>query len=190
MRKTIHSLLLVLCVVSTGMVFTSCGEGSSWLSSIGSALSGLFGLSDIGATTIYTGTASLSMYNYNAANNTYNQDSRLPVNLVMQVGLTVEEQAEGYDYVQVQFLGPVGVDSTTVDDFSFVTYCQEGTIDPSGGTYLTGGTCTFNHQAETDVTTACIEGQYTSSSLTLSKIYFQIGDKLFIGKFDGTVDAD
>ncbi len=135
----------------------------------------------------YSGSCSFAMYSYDADNNTYNKDSKQSVSDSMQVGIAIEEQHEGYSYIQVQLLRPIAVDTISVSEISFVTYAQDGKIDPDGSTYLDGGTCTLNGRSEADVPTACVEGFYTDSTLTLSNIYFQVGKWLFTGSFTGLV---
>ncbi len=188
MKKIAKKVCVCFCALSMGLLTTGCDENSPWLSGITGILSELLGITSTGGVT-YTGNATINMYTYNSTNNTYNTSSKQTVNTALNVVATTEQQADGTMVVQVQIPTSFSVGGVTVSDFSFVTYCNaNGVIDPDGPSYLTGGTCTYNGTAA-DINAACIQGSYSSTTLNLTNIYFQVGDKLFTGKFNGSAVA-
>ena len=185
MRKTLKTIALCLAIMGSGIVVTSCDEENSWFSSIINVLQNVLGITGTGSTYTYAGTLSISMYDYNATNNTYDQDSR--VAKTFQTGAVVDVyESDGAVIVK---LGDMNFNGTTVADFQFTTYWEEGKIDPEGPNYLTGGTCTYNGTQDTECAATAIQGTY-GDQLSLTTIYFQVGDKLFMGTFSGTIEAE
>ncbi len=190
MKKFFKSVFVAMAIVATGAVTTSCDEDSPWLGAITDVLVGILGGINGDAELVYTGTATISMYNYSSTNNTYNQDSRQTVAPMVEISVVTEDGTNGeHGFVQFTIKTPIVVNGTSVKDVVFTTYYDDktGKIDPDGQTYLTGGTCTYNGTAETAINAACFEGAKTDSQLLLSNIYFQVGDKLFMGSFKGDV---
>ncbi|MBQ3992945.1 MAG: hypothetical protein II645_07310 [Bacteroidaceae bacterium] len=181
MKKFFKKSIVLLCLLGTGVGMTSCDEEtiSQIIQLLGVVLNG----ND--QTYIYSGTANISMYNYNSDNNTYDQESKVEKNFQMSPSITIFTA----DSVVTVALGEMSFGNTTIKDFTFNTYYANGKIDPDGPNYLTGGTCTFNGTQNTAINSAAIQGTITSgesSKLNLTKIEFQVGDKYFIGTFSGT----
>ncbi len=192
MKKFFKSVFVALAIVASSTVTTSCDEDSPWFSVIADVLNQVLGITNADGSYTYKGTATISMYSYNSANNTYNQDSRQTVTPTVEISVVTEDGTNGeYGYVQFTIKTPIVVNGTSVKDVVFTTYYDHtiGKIDPDGQTYLTGGTCTYNGTAETAINAACFEGALTESQLLLSNIYFQVGDKLFMGRFNGDVET-
>ncbi len=185
MKKFFKSVLVALAIVSSGAVVTSCDEDSPWLSIATGVLEEVLGITTVDDTYTYEGTINVDMYNYNSSNNTYNTDTKQTAAPTVQIDVQTEDGQNGENgYVQFIFKTPITVANTTLSDIVFTTYYKEGTIDPDGGTYLTGGTCNFNGTA-TEISAACFEGALNSNQLNLKNIYLQVGDKVFMAKFSG-----
>lgn len=185
MKKLFHSLALSIALLGTGTMVASCDSDSPWFSVITTVLEGMLGQSG-GTTQTYSGTGTLAMYDYNTSNNTYNSSSKVERTLSMQPTITVSTS----DSVVTVTLSTIALDGTTVADFTFNTYCWDNRIDPKGPTYLTGATCTYNGTANTEVSAASIQGTYTAERLNLTNIYFQVGGKVFMGSFTGSIVTD
>jgi len=186
MKKNFKSVILALAVLLAGGVTTSCDSENSWLSSIVNIVQNVLGITGTGTAYTYQGTATMAMYNYNASNNTYDQDSKYGISITMEASIDVYEG----DSAVIVKLGDMNFNGTTVADFQFTTYWAEGKIDPEGPSYLTGATCTYNGTANTEANAAAIMGTYGETSLSLQTIYFQVGDKLFMGTFSGTREPE
>ena len=186
MKKYFKTLAMCLAILASGTVMTSCTGEDSWFRSILNIIENVLGVTGTGSTYNYQGTAIISMYDYNENNNTYNQDSQVKKTMSMVATVDVYES----DGAVIVRLGDMNFNGTTVNDFSFTTYWQEGQIDPEGPSYLTGGTCTYNGKKETEIAATAIKGNYGSSNLKLETIYFQVGNKLFMGSFEGVIVAE
>ncbi len=190
MKKFFKSVFVALAIVASGAVTTSCDEDSPWLSAITEVLAGILGDFTGEAEQVYTGTATINMYSYSIADNTYNMDSRQSVSPTVEISVLTEDGTNGeHGFIQFTIKTPIVVNGTSVKDVVFTTYYDDktGKIDPDGQTYLTGGTCTYNGTAETAINAACFEGAKSDTQILLSNIYFQVGDKLFMGSFRGDI---
>ncbi len=191
MKKIFKKFCVCLCVLGMGGMMTGCDENSPWLSIFTEVLQGMLGVTDADATAVYEGNVAFTMYNYNAANNTYNKESAQTAKSTLQVKVLTEEGKNSENgYVQFTFNTPVVVGGITLKDLTFTTYYKDGVISPEKDTYLTGGTCTYNGVAGTDISAACFEGALSTSQLRLTRIYIQVADKLFMGTFDGAAVTD
>lgn len=189
MKKTFQKTLVALALLGSGSLVTSCSEDSPWLSGLVNVISNVLGITNADNTYQFQGTGNLTMYAYNISNNTYNPETARSVNPTLTINVQTEAAASANEngYIQFTISTPFGVDGTNIQNLVFTTYLKDGKIDPDGGTYLTGGTCTYNGTANTAINAACFEGTITDSQLKLTNIYFQVGDKLFKGTFTGSI---
>lgn len=187
MQKTFKKSLIALILLGSGTVVTSCSEDSPWLSGLVDVISNILGITNADNSYQFQGTGNLTMYSYNVSNNTYNPETGRSVNPTLTINVQTEAAASSSEngYIQFTIPTPFSVNGTNIRDLVFTTYLKDGKIDPDGGTYLTGGTCTYNGTASTAINAACFEGTITDSQLKLTRIYFQVGDKLFMGTFNG-----
>lgn len=188
--KKIFAPVIGLCM---GFGLTSCDTESlaQWLPILMQVGQGLLtgnGQSD--DSYVFNGTANLSMYNYNASANTYDQDSRISKNVSTTATVTVYAY-EDTPCVTITF-ADMSVGNLIVKDFSFTTYYnyETGVIDAEGPSYLTGGTCTVNG-VKKEIPAAALKGAITQNgntyTLKLTDIYFQVDDKVFTGSsYQGT----
>ena len=175
-----------LTIMAGSLFFTSCDSESSWFSGIGDILQNLLGITTEGdAAVVYSGTVNLEMYDYNSTENSYQISSKVEYSNTMQVTAQVYES----DGAIVITLGDFVIGETTISNYSFTTYYENGTIDGQER-YLTGATCTYNGTAETEVPCSCIDGTYTATALKLNTIYIQVGDKLIKGTYSGSAAAE
>ncbi len=203
MKKFFKSVFVALAIVSSGAVVTGCDEDSpllkgNWGEILGEVLKIVLEITNPASNDTFAGTATLSMYAYNSADNTYNMDSEQKVTPIVEISVLTEDGQEDengklqYGYIQFTIPTAITVGDVTVSDLVFTTYYddQSGKISPDADTYLTGGTCTYNGKTKATINAACFEGTLSETTLNLTNIYFQVGDKVFMGSFSGTAETD
>ncbi len=178
-----------LAIVASCTMLTGCNVEDILgivLDVVPEVLKGWTGQTD-GQALTYQGTMTISMYDYDEAKNSYDPNSKRTQTVTnMQIEVVTEAGSEGHDFIQFAFKTPFSVSGTSVKDYQFVTYCnlQNGDIDPDGETYLTGATANVNGST-VEVGSSCFDGTIDINALKLSKVYFQVGNKLFMGTFQG-----
>lgn len=182
MKRSFRQSMVALFLCASGIVFTSCN--SDVITQILTTFLSVM-LDGNNTTYTYSGTANLEMYDYDAKTNTYEPSTKVEKKMAMNVTVTLLSK----ESVVTVALGDIVMNQTTIRNYTFNTHYINGKIDPEGPSLLTGGVCTFNGKANTEVAASAIQGTLTSgesSRMDLTHIYIQVGDKLLRGTFTGS----